>query len=431
LVRPISPFSLRCLNCHATYAPEETGYSCPRCELDGALDIEFDYAHIGSRFKEEVLGRRSFDMWRYASVLPVHSLLAPPLHTGGTPLYPLRSDGRGRILVKDDSRNPSGSLKDRASALAVAHAVEHGATTIAAASTGNAAAALACMCAGSDLHCVIFAPDSAAREKLAQIRAYGAEIVEVQGGYDEAFAACHLACAQNGWYNRSTGLNSYMTEGKKTVAFEICEQMHWEAPDRVFVPVGNGCIIGAVYKGFSELHQMGCIDRVPKIMGVQAAGSNYMFRAWRSGTGCHDTPQWRPCTSASSISVALPRDRLKALRAIKASGGEFIVVDDEQIFKAVVSLARQGGVFAEPGAAAAFAGMTAWGSKDIDETTVVLVTGSGLKDVSGLLRSGVLGEVPLPAPERADHRPRPVNGCLDDFGRYRKSHSSLDFVYSN
>ena len=344
---------LHCLNCDRRYSPSQVGYCCPECELDGALDVLYDYAELGPGFRASArLGER-FDMWRYAAVLPATRATAPPLHTGGSPLYRLEHARRGRLYLKDDSRNPSGSLKDRASALAVALAAQTGATTIAAASTGNAAAALACMSAGSGIACKIFAPTTATREKLAQIRAYGAQVIEVEGGYDEAFAACHEACLAHGWYNRSTGINSYMSEGKKTVAFEIWEQLHGRVPDRVFVPVGNGCIVGAVFKGFDELVRMGCTDRMPRVMGVQAAGSNFMARAWQTGTGPHGAQALPPRTSASSISVALPRDRIKALRAIEASGGEFITVSDAQIFDAVVALARSGGVFAEPGAAAA------------------------------------------------------------------------------
>ncbi|RQP21341.1 threonine synthase [Albitalea terrae] len=396
-----SSFALRCLHCDAIYLPDQVSYYCPSCELDGALDLVYDYAELSRGFVQGVQSSDYFDMWRYTSVLPTSLEFTPHLHTGGSPLYKLKHSGPGRVFIKDDSRNPSGSLKDRASALAVALAAEMGVKTIAAASTGNAAAALACMSAGSGIRCVIFAPTSAAREKLAQIRAYGAEVVEVEGGYDEAFAACHAACKEHGWYNRSTGINSYMSEGKKTVAFEICEQMQWRVPDRIFVPVGNGCIVGAVYKGFHELMLMGITERMPKIMGVQASGSDFMYRAWKAGDGPH-APQALPsATSASSISVALPRDRIKALRAVEASGGEYVVVNDAQIFQAILDLARSGGVFAEPGAAAAYAGLRQWGALQPDETAVVLVTGSGLKDIGGLLGSGVLDAAKSPLRQHA------------------------------
>ena len=383
-------FVLRCLQCEARYDVNQVKYSCPRCELDGALDAEYDYGAIGPFFKAHVRAHDVFDMWRYRALLPVNADFAPRLHTGGTPLYRLPEWGKGRVFIKDDSRNPSGSLKDRASALAVALALQTGVKTIAAASTGNAAAALACMAAVSGVHCVIFAPTNAAREKLAQIRAYGAEVVEVVGGYDEAFSACLTACRENGWYNRSTGINSYMTEGKKTVAFEIFEQMGWAVPDRIFVPVGNGCIIGSVYKGFDELRRMGLTDRVPRIMGAQAEYSDYMYRAWREGAGPHRAERRSARTAASSISVALPRDRIKALRAVEASGGEFLRVSDAAIFDAQVELARRSGVFAEPGAAVAYAAMRQFEPSDEDETTVLLITGSGLKDIGGLLGSGAL-----------------------------------------
>jgi threonine synthase len=375
-----SSFALRCLHCDASYLPDQVSYYCPSCELDGALDLVYDYTDLGRDFVRSVRSSDYFDMWRYASVLPASLEFTPNLHTGGSPLYKLRNNESGHVFIKDDSRNPSGSLKDRASALAVALAAEMGVKTIAA---------------------VIFAPTSAAREKLAQIRAYGAEVVEVEGGYDEAFAACHAACKDHGWYNRSTGINSYMSEGKKTVAFEICEQMQWRVPDRVFVPVGNGCIVGAVYKGFHELMLMGVTDRMPKIMGVQASGSDFMYRAWKAGDGPHAPQPLPSATSASSISVALPRDRIKALRAVEATGGEFVLVNDAQIFQAILDLARSGGVFAEPGAAAAYAGLRHWGALAGDETAVVLITGSGLKDIGGLLGSGVLDASKAPLRQTA------------------------------
>ncbi|WP_051293568.1 threonine synthase [Pseudoduganella violaceinigra] len=385
-------YFLRCLQCDSTYAKGQVGYCCPICELDGALDVLYDYERIGRSFRQDVARREAFDMWRYRSILPISDDFRPALHTGGSPLYEMKHDGQGCILVKDDSRNPSGSLKDRASALAVALAAGMGADTIATASTGNAAAALACMSAISGMQCKIFAPANAPREKLAQMRTYGASVIAVEGGYDEAFEACYAACKEYGWYNRSTGINSFMSEGKKTVAFEICEQMQWRVPDRVYVPVGNGCIVGAVYKGFKELHQMGCTDRIPRIMGVQASGSDFMFRAWRAGAGPNGATAQPANTAAGSISVALPRDRIKALRAIEKSGGEFITVSDTEIFQAVTELARNCGVFAEAGAAAAYAGAKKCGAHGRSETSVVLVTGSGLKDIAGLLKSGVLAD---------------------------------------
>lgn len=381
---------LRCLHCLHEYEPIRIGYSCPVCELNGSLDAIYDYESIGSTFINSLKDSGRFDMWRYQNLLPVRRPPKLNLYTGGSPLYEFEHGGCGQVLIKDDSRNPSGSLKDRASALAVALAVNEGFKAVSAASTGNAAAALACMCATQNLECIIFAPTSASREKLAQIKAYGARVIEVNGGYDEAFDLCHRKSQENGWYNRSTGLNSYMSEGKKTVAFEICEQMGWQAPDKVFVPVGNGCIVGSVYKGFLELYLMKCIDKIPQVIGVQAQGSDYMYRVWQAGVSPHVGKIIQARTAASSISVALPRDRIKALRAIQESNGQFVRVSDAQIYEAVVNLACNSGVFAEPGAAAAFAGAKKLNAFEIEETSVVLITGSGLKDISGLLKSGAL-----------------------------------------
>jgi threonine synthase len=321
---------------------------------------------------------------------------------GGTPLY--RSHALGdrlglhRLWVKDEGRQPTASLKDRASALAVVKARERAleagrspvAEVVTTASTGNAAAALAGICASMGQPNVIFVPESAPQAKIAQLLAFGAEVVLVQGSYDDAVALCLAAARTYGWYNRTTGFNPYMTEGKKTAVYEICEQLGWEAPDRIFVGVGDGCIIGALHKGLTDLMALGWIDKMPRLMGVQAAGSNYLYAAWRGNEDLLTKPPIVAETLADSISAGLPRDRLKAMAAVKESDGAFIQVSDAEILAAIPTLAAKAGVFAEPAAAAAYAGLAqaaAGGEVAADESVVVLSTGSGLKDVPSAMRA--------------------------------------------
>ncbi|MBI6911994.1 threonine synthase [Pseudomonas palleroniana] len=383
-------YVLQCLVCDRSYQPHEVSYYCPHCKTEGALDALYDYPTLKREWSR---GRLAHDhargMWRYDRLMPLSSTqFIPPLLVGNTPLYSrpelLGKGSRIKVFIKDESRQPTGSLKDRASALAVAHAMQSGARTIAVASTGNAASALAGMSASLGLRNVIYLPKTAPREKLAQMQGYGAEIVLVDGQYDEAFEQCLDACETHGWYNRTTGINSYMSEGKKTVAFELCEQLNWQVPDLVFVPVGNGCILGSVYKGFFDLLQLGWIERIPRLIGVQAEHSNFMYRAWRSGQPMQQVERIPPTSLASSINVALPRDRLKALRAVTASEGEFICVSDPSIVAAASRLAASTGVFPEAGAASAFAGLLKYAEENpgTAQTAVILITGSGLKDTS-------------------------------------------------
>jgi len=228
-------------------------------------------------------------------------------------------------------------------------------------------------------------PETIPRAKLAQLQAYGAQIKMVQGTYDQAFDLCMEDAAKNGWYNRNTAINPYLAEGKKTAALEICEQLNWQAPDVVFVPVGDGCIISGIWKGFKDLYTLEMIDKLPHLIGVQAAGSAPLVKAYRLNT---DTVQAQQvATIADSISVGFPRDQLKALRAVRQSGGTFIAVEDDKIIEAILYLSRNSGVFVEPAAATAFAGLqhlAAKGKITGQQTVVVVLTGSGLKDIQAI-----------------------------------------------
>ncbi len=408
--------SLKCLICGAEYAPEEVQYVCPGHGHEGILDVQYDYQRIGEAFSRQDLARNpDYSIWRYKPLLPVASdSPVPPLQVGWTPLYPAprlaESLGLKHLWVKDDSRQPTASFKDRASAIAVVKAQEVGAQIITTASTGNAAAALSGLCASVGQPNVIFVPATAPEAKIAQLLVFGSTVLLVEGTYDDAFELCLEAAQAYGWYNRNTGYNPYMTEGKKTVSYEICEQLGWEAPDVILVPVGDGCIIGGVHKGLKDLLALGWIDRMPRLIGVQAAGSAALYDAWRRGLDPMEMTPIEAHTIADSIAAGLPRDRIKAMRAVRETDGAFVSVTDAEILRAIPTLARGCGVFAEPAGAAAYAGLVKAVEADLvapDERIVVLATGSGLKDVSAAMQA--VGQ-----PQRIEPRLEAVEAVLAD-----------------
>ena len=387
---------LKCLVCGKSYRPDELDYVCPDHGDEGVLDVIYDYEFIKRQFsKESLLKSNDRSIWRYRPLLPVDPRVAVPgLSIGWTPLYTaqrLSGDlGLKNVWVKDDGRQPTASFKDRASAIAVVKAQEKGAQIITTASTGNAAAALSGLCASLQQANVIFVPETAPQAKIAQLLVFGSRVFLVKGTYDDAFELCLKATRAYGWYNRNSGFNPYMTEGKKTAAFEICEQMDWQAPDCIFVSVGDGCIIGGLHKGLKDLQALGWIDKMPKLMGVQAAGSNYLYEAWKNKEDILTKKPINAQTVADSISAGLPRDRIKALTAVTETGGAFICVEDNDILDAIPELARNTGVFAEPAGAAAYAGLVkAVDQQQLsgDETIVVLNTGNGLKDIAGAMQA--------------------------------------------
>jgi len=388
--------SLKCLICGKEYGIDEIDYVCPDHGDEGILDVQYDYDFIGRQIsKKALLNSNDLNIWRYKPLLPVQShAKVPLLSVGWTPLYHtprLAADlGFKHLWVKDDGRQPTASFKDRASAVAVVKAKEKGTRIITTASTGNAAAALSGLCASMQQPNVIFVPETAPQAKIAQLLVFGSRVILVKGTYDDAFELCLKAAKTYDWYNRNTGYNPYMTEGKKTAAYEICEQLGWNAPDRIFVSVGDGCIIGGLHKGLKDLMALGWIDKMPKLMGVQAAGSSYLYTAWKNGEDILTKPPVNPQTVADSISAGLPRDRIKAMAAVKETGGTYMSISDDDILRAIPALARGAGVFAEPAGAAAYAGFVNAVDQRLisrDEKIVVLNTGNGLKDVAGAMQA--------------------------------------------
>ncbi len=391
---------LRCPICGRGYSPGEIQYTCPACGEVGTLEVLYDYESLKAQLDRDSLrNQHEQSMWRYKALLPIAAdSKVPPLRVGMTPMYDTsrvaHSLGLQQVWLKDDGQNPTGSLKDRASAIVVARAMEQGIQTVSTASTGNAAAALSGVGASVGMNIIIFVPASAPEAKIAQLLVYGATVLLVEDTYDVAFDLCSQMCLSEGWYCRNTGMNPYTVEGKKTVAYEIAEQLDWNVPDVVMVGVGDGNIIGGIYKGFYDLHQLGWIQRIPRLIGVQAEGSSALVHAWKNGLKPEEMKPMPADTIADSISAGVPRDRAKALRAVRATNGAFIAVPDAEIIGAIPELARLSGVFPEPSCAAVYAGAkraVQSGLLEHDESVLLLMTGNGLKDIKRAQQSVAQG----------------------------------------
>lgn len=386
-----------CTDCGRTFKKDEFVYLCPDCASAqkagespaGTLRVEYDYDDAKKYFTPEALSKNEIkSQGRYIKILPLESVKSlPPLEIGPTPLEKvvrLRDKlGLKNLYIKNDTGLPTGSFKDRASSIVVAKARELGKEIIATASTGNAATALAGMSASVGMKNIIFVPASAPPAKLTQIAMFGARLIPVRGTYDDAFSLCLDACNKYGWYNRNTGYNPYTIEGKKTAALEIWEQLGFKAPDKVFIPTGDGVILTGTYKGFYDLKEMSLIDKIPQMIPVQAKLSAAIVEAFNRGAEVV-SPLKESRTIADSISVNSPACGRWALKAIRETKGFGVKVSDDEIISAMKELSSNSGIFAEPAASAAFAGLIKShkeGNIGKDEIVVVLITGTGLKDI--------------------------------------------------
>jgi len=396
----------RCSLCAAEYLPNQVTYTCPKD--GGNLDVILDYPAIRKKFQtEDLISRRDNSLWRYLPLLPVDEPRgdATPLHAaGGTPVFTLPRLAQNlrlkHLWLKDESRNPTASFKDRASAVVVTRAQELKAEVVVTASTGNAGAALAGMSAAIGQKAVIFAPKTAPPAKVAQLLIFGAKVMLVDGSYDDAFDLSVQCADEFGWYCRNTGYNPFTLEGKKTAALEIWEwqlrTQQTSAPLTIFVSVGDGNIISGIHKGFKDLLELGWIENLPRIIGVQAEGSAAIANAFHAGTEVITPVSAK--TLADSISVDLPRDGVRAVRAAAQTGGAYITVSDADILRAIAELGGEG-VFAEPAGATAYAGAKLAAQRGIilpDAPTLVINTGSGLKDIRAAMQS--VSEAPIIEP---------------------------------
>jgi len=394
----------RCSICATEYSSTEVTYTCPKD--GGNLDVLLDYDYLKRQGVSRLIKGSEFSLWRYQELLPVADPggYGTPLRAvGWTPVFSptqlAEKLGLRSLWIKDESRNPTASFKDRASAVLVARAREINADVIVTASTGNAGAALAGMAAALGHKAVIFAPKTAPPAKIAQLMIYGAQVLLVDGNYDAAFDLSVEAAREFGWYCRNTGYNPFTAEGKKTAAFEIWEQIQLpknSKPISVFVSVGDGNIISGIHKGFKDLFDLGMVEQMPRIFGVQSEGSAAIANAFSSGT--EEIKPVSATTLADSISVDLPRDGLRALRAATQTGGAYIPVPDDEIINAIAELGKVG-IFAEPAGSASYAGLVKAvreGFIEPDDPVVVLNTGSGLKDVRSAMKAA--GEAPIIEP---------------------------------
>ena len=390
----------KCVRCGAEY---EAVPGLTTCTCGGMLDIQYDYGYIRTLVSRETLsGCRDYSMWRYRPFLPVEPDSPPtPLRVGWSPLYPAprlaQVLGLKALYIKDDGQNPTSSLKDRASAMAVVKAREAGADTIACSSTGNAASSLAGNAAAAGLHTYIFVPARAPKGKVAQLMIFGATVITVDGSYEDTFELSKAAIDKWGWYNRNAAINPYLLEGKKTVTLEILEQLGWQVPDYIALSVGDGCTIAGAWKGLKDLYAAGLIDRLPRLISVQAEGCCPLNRAIQTGE------PWSPMeenTLADSIAVGVPRNADKALMAIRESHGVAVNVSDGEILAAMRLLGRTCGVFGEPAGVTGTAGVKKaleLGLIDPASTVVSVVTGNGLKDVANGIQAA--GEPMLVRPD--------------------------------
>lgn len=383
----------KCTLCGKEFDAHLNLFTCPDCGPKGILDIVYDYKKL-----KEVVSRKYFaenenySMWRYANLMSIeNNSLHMTLQVGWTPLYKSKrlaeNIGLKTLYIKDDGVNPTYSLKDRASAIAVIKAIENKMDTISCSSTGNAASSLAGNAARMGLKAIIFVPARAPIGKLTQLLIYGAKVITVAGNYQQTFELSQQAINKWSWYNRNAGINPHLVEGKKTVSLEIAEQLNWDIPDWVVVSVGDGCTIGGVYKGFYDLRELGIIERIPKILGVQAEGCCPLFTAFK------EAKPPRPAeenTIADSIAVGVPRNPIKALNAVNFSKGSWVTVADEDILKAMKLLGSTEGIFGEPAGVAGLAGLIRALDQGIikrAEKVSVIVTGNGLKDVNNALKA--------------------------------------------
>jgi len=401
-----------CIKCGAEFEAGDDTYTCAKC--GGILEIVYDYDYIKPRISAQTFANdKNFSMWRYMQFLPVGEGARPgPLRVGWSPLYKTEALGKTlgleNLYIKDDGLNPTSSLKDRASAIAALRAVHAGKDTVACSSTGNAASSLAGAAASMGLKSVIFVPERAPQGKLTQLLIFGAVVVSVKGDYGATFRLSARAIEKYGWYNRNAAINPYLSEGKKTVSLEIAEQLGlaagvpaaahgaygFTAPDFVAVSVGDGCTIAGVWKGFKDLYAVGLIDKLPRLISVQAEGCCPVNRAIE-----RDAPlePMEENTLADSIAVGVPRNGDKALAAIRESNGITVNVSDDEILAAMRLLGRSAGIFGEPAGVTGTAGLIKAAERALiphDALVVSIVTGNGLKDVASAQKAaGIAGGV--------------------------------------
>ncbi|WP_421077877.1 threonine synthase [Methanothermococcus sp. Ax23] len=381
----------KCIVCGKEYGIDDMIYTC---ECGGLLEIKYDYESLKENVSKESLRKREIGVWRYLDYLPVKDpKKIISLHEGGTPLYKCdnlaKELGLKELYVKNEGANPTGSFKDRGMTMGVTRANELGVDVVGCASTGNTSASLAAYSARANKKCIVLLPSgNVALGKLAQAMFYGAKVIQIGGNFDDALLMVRKL-AEEGRLYLLNSVNPFRLEGQKTIGFEICDQLDWEVPDRVILPVGNAGNISAIWKGFKEFKETGITDKLPKMTGIQAEGASPIVEAFKKGLKTI-VPEEHPETIATAIRIGNPVNYPKALDAIYSSGGLAESVSDEEITAAQKLLAGKEGIFVEPASAASIAGLIKlieMDAIDRDEKIVCITTGNGLKDPDAAIRA--------------------------------------------
>lgn len=388
----------RCLRCGRILRPEKNLYVCTSC--GGKIESTYDYERVD--LSKKVLERRPPGVWKYQELLPARKNAS--LGEGGTPLLRARKLGEEvglkNLYLKDETRNPTGSFKDRMMTVGVSKAMEFGATAVVTASSGNAAISLAAYAANVGLKCYAFVPPSTPESKIAQLSMHGAKVVKVRGKKkgDPTYEMMIQGWKKYGWHPipSASAFNPYHWEGIKSISYEICEALGWSAPDWVVVPTGAGTLLSGTAKGFFEFQRLGLVKNLPRIACVQAAGCAPIVKAFREKTPPEKIKTWsNPKTIAGGLIDPFPWDADTALPALEKTDGVAVAVSDKKILEAEKALAKREGIFAEPSGAAGIAGLrdlVEEGTIGKSDVVVVEITGGGLKDIKTAVK---ISEPPL------------------------------------
>jgi len=376
-------YYLECIGCGKEYSPEKVIYTCTIC--DDLLSVEYRYDQIPSKLDKQWKDR-PLSVWKYRELLPItDEEKIVTMGEGGTNLHSCQKIagilGLKELYAKNEGENPTGSFKDRGMTVGVTKALELGMNRVACASTGNTSASLAAYAAKAGIKCTIIIPSGkVAFGKLAQAIAHGADVIQIRGNFDDALRIIRELCDIHQVYLLNS-VNPYRIEGQKTIAFEIRDQLGY-VPDKVILPVGNAGNISAIWKGFTELHQLNMIDSLPQMIGIQAEGAAPIAKAIKTGIDIVE-PWTKPETLATALRIGAPVNWKKAVKAIRDSKGLAETVSDQEILEAQKLLASREGIFVEPASAASIAGLKKLvlsGEVGRDEKVVCITTGHGLKD---------------------------------------------------
>jgi threonine synthase len=376
----------KCINCGSEYSIDEIVYFCKKC--GDLLEIKYDRSELAGALKKSQWRDAPLSVWRYRDFMPISDpSKIVSLNEGGTGLHLCKRLakhlGIRQLYVKNEGENPTGSFKDRGMTVGVTKALELGVKSVICASTGNTSASLAAYAAKAGLLCAVLIPSGKiAYGKLSQAMIYGAKVIQVRGNFDESLDIVLKLSEKHRSIYLLNSINPFRIEGQKSLGYEICDQLNQDAPDRIVVPVGNAGNISAIWKGFTEFHELGVVKSLPKMTGIQAAGSAPIAQAIKNGM---DTivPVAAPETVATAIRIGAPVSWKKAMNAIRESHGTAETVTDAEILDAQKTLARVEGLFVEPASASSIAGLKKLrenGEIDKDERVVCVTTGHGLKD---------------------------------------------------